>query len=261
MRIDNFEKKKIAEYLKPGQKVLILYHCGWGDLLTFMVAFNELKRLYPKVEFSLYLENDQDKIFPSVNKIEEEKYDLVFSPNFPMSEGSGLTKVENCCINELGIPPVSGVIELPKRKSPIVLVHFQATALPNQINCSPEIAKKIWNEILEFGLVPFETHWLHGFANPVNKKYDFINRDVRDCKANLANLIGLVQHSFAFVGVLSGPAMTALSVMPNHSFILEKDFKLTDYVKQDFVEKHSIQRINILEYKDSMIKNWLSKLS
>ena len=258
--IENFKDKKLVEYLKDGQKVLILYHCGWGDLISFMVPYNKLKELYPKVQFTLYLENDQDKIFPSVNKIEEEKYDLVFSPNFPMGEGSGLTKAENCCVKEFGIPPVSGVIDLPKRKSPIVLVHFQGTALPNQINCSSEIAEKIWNEILETGLVPLETHWIHGFANPFNKKYNFINRDVRDCKANLGNLIGLVQHSFAFVGVLSGPAITALSVLPNHSFILEKDYKLTDYVKEDFVNRNRIKHINIANYQEGMTHRWLEGL-
>jgi len=258
--IDNFKEKKLIEYLKDGQKVLILYHCGWGDLISFMVAYNKLKELYPKVEFTLYLENDQDKIFSSVNKIEEDKFDLVFSPNFPMGEGSGLTKVENCCIKEFGIPSVAGVIDLPKKRSPIVLVHFQGTALPNSVNCPSEIAEKIWNEILEVGLVPCETHWLHGFANPFNKKYNFINRDVRDCKANLENLIGLVQHSFAFIGVCSGPMMTALSVMPEHTFVLEKLHKLTDYVKKDFIAKHNIQRVNVSAYQDGMVKKFLENL-
>jgi len=258
--ISDFKEKKLVEYLKDGQKVLILYHCGFGDLLTFYPLFLKLKELYPKVEFTLYLENDQDKIFPSTNKIEEDKYDLVFSPNFPMGEGSGLTKSETCCVKELGIEPMNEVANLPLRKSPIVLVHFQGTALPNSVNCPEETGKKIWNEILEAGLVPLETHWLHGFHNPVNKKYDFINRDVRDCKANLNNLIGLVQHSFAFIGVCSGPMMAALSVMPERCFILEKLHKLTDYVKEDFIKKYNIQRVNISAYQDGMTKDWLSKL-
>jgi hypothetical protein len=258
--ISEFKNKKLVEYLEDGMKVLVLYHCGWGDLITFMVAYNKLKELYPKVEFTLYLENDQDKIFPSVNKIEEDKYDLVFSPNFPMGEGSGVTKVENCCIKELGIPSINGVIELPKKRSPIVLVHFQGTALPNSVNCSSEIAEKIWNEIKESGFVPIETHWLHGFHNPVNKKYDFINRDVRDCQANLSNLIGLVQHSFAFVGICSGPMMTALSVIPKHTFVLEKLHKLTDYVKEDFIKENNIKHININDYKPNDVKLWLENI-
>ena len=258
--IDNFKEKKVVDYLEDGMKVLFLYHCGWGDLLTFMVAYNKLKELYPKVEFTLYLENNQDKIFPSVNKIEEEKYDLVFSPNFPMGEGSGVTKVENCCIKEFGIPPINGIIELPKKRSPIVLTHNQGTALPDSVNCPPEIAMKIWEEIKNADFIPMESHFVHGFHNPVNVKYSFIDRDVRDCQANLSNLIGLVQHSFAFVGIFSGPLMTALSVMPKHCFCLEKNHKITDYLPKDYIEKHNIKHINIADYREGMIKEFLEGL-
>jgi hypothetical protein len=128
------------------------------------------------------------------------------------------------------------------------------------VNCPSDISEKIWNEIKEVGLVPMETHWIHGFHNPVNVKYDFINRDVRDCQANLDNLIGLVQHSFAFVGIMSGPAMTALSIMPEHCFILEKNHKLTDYLKEEYINEKNIKRINILDFQEGMIRQWLEGL-
>lgn len=254
-------------------KILIRFGHGWGDTLMFMPIFDQLKVDFPDVEFDIYLENGQEEIFESYPNKNNGEHDLVFHLDFPMSEGSGITKAEKCCQEEIGIEyqakfnwgfnsPEEPILRnetaslrvLPRYESPFVAVHFQGTALPNSVNCPKDIAYKIWDEIIEFGKIPIECHFEHGFHNPVNRKYSFINRDVRDCNANLRSLIGLIQHSFAFVGIASGPFVTALVEMPNRTLFIQNKHKIKDYTRQD------IKTIDILNYKSGTVKEWLKTL-
>jgi len=253
--IDSFKKKKLVEYLQGNEKVLIRFGHGWGDTQMFMPIFYQLKKIYSKVIFDLYLENGQEEIFNSVKSPDMSQYDFVFSLNFPMSEGSNLTKSEKCCIEEIGIEPISKLATLSLQESPIVLVHFQGTCLPEGVNCSLDISEKIWEEIKQFGKIPFECHFCHNFHNPVNNKYQFIDNSARNYKANLKNLIGLVQNSFAFIGVASGPLVTALSIMPDRTLYLEKHHHIKNYTYDN------VDKINILNYKDGNVLSWLENLT
>jgi hypothetical protein len=122
------------------------------------------------------------------------------------------------------------VAKLKRYKSPIVAVHFQGTALPNSVNCPEDKASIIWNGILRLGLIPIECHFMHMYHNPANQKYGFIDCSVRSVKPRLQTLIGLIQHCYAFIGVASGPFVTALSVMPERTLLIENLHTLVDYV-------------------------------
>lgn len=253
--IESFKKKKLVEYLKSGQNVLIRFGHGLGDTIMFMPIFYKLKELYPDINFDLYVESGQEEIFESIKDKDAPGYDLVFSLNFPMSEGSGITKQEKCCRDEIGIKPVVSVAKLPQKSSPFVAVHFHGTALPNSVGCPENIAKSIWNEIADFGKIPIECHFQHTFHNPINKKFEFIDNNVRQYRANLHNLIGLIQHSFAFIGVASGPFVVSMSCMPDRTLYLEKNHPVETYTKDD------IQKIRIDTYQQGDIKKWLNMLS
>jgi len=255
MIISEYTNKKLVEYLQEDMKVLIRFGHGWGDTLMFMPIFHSLQIGYPKIKFDIYLENGQEEIFESYPDKNNGEHDLVFHLDFPMSEGTGLTKQEKCCKDEIGIEwKVEAQIPIPKQTSPFVAVHFQGTALPGSVNCPKDVAYKIWDEIIEFGKIPIECHFEHNFHNPVNKVYSFINRSVRDCKADLRNLIGLIQHSFAFIGVASGPFVTALCEIPQRTLFLENRHKLSDYTRED------IKKIDANNYENGSVKQWLSQI-
>lgn len=253
--ITNFKEKKLSEYLKKGQKVLIRWGHGLGDLIMWLPSYEKIKQDFPDVEFHLYVESGQEELWGDEKDKDSKNYDLVFSLDFPMAEGSDLSKVEKCCREELGIdPPAEEVIDLLKFDSPFVAVHFQGTALPGSVSCSEKIARQIWQEIKEFGKIPIECHFQHCWHNPVNIKYGFIDVSVRGYKSSLSNLIGLIQHSFATFAVASGPFVVALSVMPERLLYLEKSHPLKTYTKQ------SVAKIDINNYQNGQVKSFLESL-
>lgn len=253
--IEDFSSKKLIEYLEPGMKVLIRFGHGWGDTQMFMPIFDRLKILYPLVHFDLYLECGQEQIFNSCSDKEGQSHDLVFSLNFPMSEGSELTKAEKCCTDEVGIPYPDKWLRLNIYDNPYVLCHFQGTALPNSVNCPESVAQQVWNEVVEADKIPMECHFEHVFHNPMNSKYGFIDNNVRRCVPKLSTLIGMVQNSFAFIGVASGPLITALSVYPYRTFFLERGHKIESYTK------YPVMKMNVNEYRKGSVRNWLTNLN
>lgn len=252
--ITSFQTKKVAEYLKPGGKYLIRFGHGLGDTIMFVPLLDRLRELYPDCQLDLYVECGQEEIFDSVPDKDAPGYDEVFSLDFPMAEGSDLTKPAKCAIEELGIEPITGVAELPDKPSPLVCLHFQGTALPDSVGCSEEVAAQIWQEVTDFGKVCLEAHYEHIFHNPVNARFGFIDNSVRRYRANLHSLIGLIQHSWAFIGVASGPFVVALSVMPERTLYLEKHHKLECYTQQ------TSARVNTFNYEPGSVMRWLEQL-
>jgi hypothetical protein len=253
--IEDFREKKLVEYLKPGMRCLLRFGHGWGDTQMFIPAYERLKELYPFVHFDLYLECGQEEIFDSYPDKEGANHDLVFSLNFPMAEGSELTKVEKCCVDEIGIEPVNKISHFYDwYGNPFVLCHFQGTALPTSVNCPEAVAQQIWGEIIENGNIPIECHFEHVFHNPINAKYGFVDNNVRKCVPKLSTLIGMFQNSFAFVGVASGPLITALSVYPERVFYLERSHKIENYVK------FPVKQMNVNDYAKGTVKHWLESL-
>jgi len=258
--ITNYKHRKLIQYLQPGQKVLIRFGHGLGDAIMFMPVLEELRRRRPDTQIDLYVECGQEKIWNSVPNKEAEGYDWIFSLDFPMSEGSGLTKREKCARDELGLHPdalvdIPEFAPLPECPSPIVCVHFQGTALPGPVNCPEDTAALIWREIHEAGLIPFECHYRHCFHNPINGRMWFVDSTAREAKASLRSLFGLLQHSRAFIGVASGPFCAAMSIMPDRTMFLEKRHKARDYTRRVI----PIVDLN-LPYVAGTVRRWLDGL-
>lgn len=259
MIIDNYKDKKIVDYLKPGGKYLVNFHSGLGDLFMFLPVYKTFKAIYSlacECEIKLYVQSGQEELFGEAKEIDESKYSAVFSLNYPMAVHSGETKAERCAKHELGMTDedLENVPEfdwLPKIHSPIVGCHFQGTALPDSVNCPEPVARQIWQEIKDFGKVPFEVNFCHLFHNPVNAKYSFIDNSARNYKPNVSNLIGLIQQCGAFIGVASGPFVAAMATIPNATFYLEKNHPLETYTRQD------VPKIHVDKYVNGTIIDWL----
>lgn len=244
---DGFLLNKRIEEVRPRSILLIFYH-GLGDLVMFIAPFKSLQKQYPFIHFVIGLPKGltHEEALPGeipyhlltneeVNDTTENlPYDLVAKITFPMSEGQEeFTKGEYCCIHELGITPISGHAPLSHGVNRLVGVHFNITCLPDSCNPDRETAEKIWNDILEVGWIPIETHFQHIFHNPVNSKFDFVDCTVRRSRPRVSSLVGLLRSCGAFVGVVSGNFHTALAVVqPEKVMLLEKDFKREHFTKK-----------------------------
>lgn len=261
------EEKKLKYYLDLGKykTVAIFFGHGLGDCIQFMAILDKLKELYPNIQFKMALQKglDEETVYPDavfVNSREEAQklrdFDLVAQINFPVETDPTLTKSELCCKTELGIEPISGHKKLPEFPSPLVAVHFNLTALPELANTPEGVAKKIWEEIKSREAIPIETHFEHCYHNPVNKRFEFVNRYVRDCKPKVSSLIGLIQHCEAFIGCVSGNFHVAMSILPHSKILyLERKIPLERFTKDKIVKK-----VNVDSYKDGSVVEWLKSI-
>ena len=263
--ISNYTEKKVADYLEPGKRYLIRFGHGLGDTIMFIPCLDQLRLEHPECVIDLYVECGQEEIWESVADKDDPTYDEIFHLDFPMAEGSDLTKPEKCCIEELGCASVTKTAILPAKASPFVSMNLHGTALPDSVCCPPEVARTIWDEVTDFGKIPIECHFTHVFHNPVNDihdagtvnlmpQYTFLTRDVRDCRANLHNLIGMIQHSWAFIGVASGPLVVALATMPTKTLYLQKHHEIQCYTKQ------TIASLDLFNYQPGTVLQWLNRL-
>ena len=261
------QDKKLAQVIreeKPKRVLLFFWH-GLGDLIMFMVPLRSLREMFPMVQIDIGIVKDigQEEIVPDAIGLTTDKdldkynYDIVAKIHFPMSEGQEeYTKGEWCCIHELGIEPVSGhSIGQCAPVNRLVSVHYNITCLPASCNPDEDTARMIWDEILEAGFIPIESHFEHTFHNPVNKKFDFVDATVRRVKPRVSTLTGLIAASAAFIGVVSGNFHTALSVLPSTNvLLLEKDFTAPMFTKAQ------VGRCSIKPYKEGSVKTWLKAL-
>jgi len=256
------QPQKLKSYLDTGKykKVLIVFWHGLGDCIQFLNVFDKLKSLYPDIYFDIGIQKglDEEIIFPEAILLTdlkdiERNWDLTVLIHFPVETDPKLTKSELCCREEIGIEPVSGHKKLPAFPSPIVAVHFCLTSLPWLANPTEEVAHKIWNEIHEAGLVPIEVHYHHCFDNPVNKMFPWVDSTVRGCQAKISSLLGLLNVSRFFIGVVSGPYHSAMSIMPHERICyLEKDIPVARFTHEN------IKTIDIKNYQDGSILEWLN---
>lgn len=265
------QEKKLADILreeKPKTVAIVFWH-GLGDLVMFLKPYQKLKELFPEIAFTLAVQKGLgfEEVCPlgswyidgsDLDKLSSSDYDIAAKVHFPMSEGqTEYTKGEWCCIHELGIPPEKGhFLPVSAYPSRLVGVHFNITCLPDAANPSRATAELIWNDILEAGFIPIETHFQHVFHNPVNVKFDFVDCTVRRVQPRISTLIGLLGSCRAFVGVVSGNFHVALATMfPSRIFFLEKHFKLECFTSLP-VARASVKDG---EYKHE-VKEWLLKL-
>lgn len=265
-----YDEKKLNVYLsedKPKEVLIIFWH-GVGDLVMFLNPYARLREYYPDIKFTLAVQKGLgfEDIVPEAilidgdyfDKLEDKPFDLIAKVHFPMSENQIIhTKGEFCCLHELGIPPICGHRNIGVGANRLIGVHFNITCLPDSCNPSEETAKLVWEEILEAGYIPIETHFEHTFHNPVNKKFEFVDCSVRKVKPRISTLIGLMNSLTAFVGVVSGNLHTALATLPSSRiFFLEKHFKLECFTRLP-VARASIKDG---EYKRDELKKWLAEL-
>jgi hypothetical protein len=261
---DSNEGKKLVEYLDTGEykKILLPSWHGVGDLVMFMAPIAYLRKLYPNIQIDVGLAKglQEEVFFPGVVLLEGDwreslktsDYDLIFACNMPLEDSNNTTKTkaEVCCEQELGISPIWGHLYIKPKK--LVAVHFHNTSVSSVANCSEEIAQKIWNEIIEADCIPIETLFRHGFHNPINEKFSFINNHCRDWTANLDTLISIISHCDYFIGVVSGNFHLALSLLPYQRVAL-----IENKLKSGNFTKLPIKTFDINNYKEGEVLEWL----
>lgn len=261
------EGKKLVEYLDTGdfKKVLLPYWHGVGDACMFNAPLTYLRWHYPNIQIDVGLARglQEEIILDGVillegnwkETIQDTDYDLVFSCHMPLEKlnDTTLTKAEVCCIEELGIPPISGHLRIKTKK--IVGVHFSNTSVSWLANANEEVAYKVWNEIIEAGCIPIDTLFQHAFYNEGSKKFDFVDQHFRNWPARLETLIALLSKCDYFIGVVSGNFHLALSLLPYDKVcLLEKDLKVGHFTKLP------VKGIDIKHYQDGMVKSWLTHI-
>ena len=262
-----YKDVKLYQTIKTlnAKRVLLFFWHGIGDLIMFLEPYRHLREALPDVHFDLAIVKGigQEEIVPDAigfsgdDDLDKLDYDIVSKIHFPMSEGQEqYTKGEWCCVHELGIEPKNGhSIGACPTKNRLVSVHFNITCLPASCNPDEETAHKIWREIRSAGYIPIESHFEHTFHNPVNKKFDFVDATVRKCKARISSLAGLINHSAAFIGVVSGNFHVATSLLPpSRILLLEKDFTAPMFTKLP------VGRCNIKKYEEGSVEKWLTAL-
>jgi len=267
--------KKLVDYIKEHnpKKIGLCFGHGLGDTVMFMSPFESLCQKYPEIKFTLIMQkglgfeeiekdilsNNIDVVFTNDLSYNEVVlgYDIIADIDFPMSEGQiKLTKGEYCCVHELGIDPVNGHKKITCGKNRLIGIHYFITCLPDACNPDEETAKRIWDDVLGAGFIPIEMHFQHVFHNPVNKKFDFVDSNVRKVKPQVSTLVGLIEQCAGVICVVSGNLHTAISVLPpERIFFLEKHFKLESFTKLE------IARASIMpnEYKNE-VRDWLVSL-
>jgi hypothetical protein len=233
----------------------------------FLRPLGHLKTQFPETQIDLICQKGigQKMIYPDALfvgnewELKEFDHDFIFHVHFPMSEydKDPVPKAEKCCIEELGIEPVSGHLLCPDLpESRLVGLSFQATALPERASAPRPVAEKMWDEVVAAGFVPIEVMMEHRYHNPVNSKYGFINCTMRGAEARLDSMMSVISRCYAFLGVSSGPVHLALSLLPHDRVgYIEKDFKLIS------ITKEPLRIFNINHYRDGEIKAWLNTLS
>jgi len=270
----SYGKDKVGDLLrkkKPSKVCLVFWH-GLGDLVMFITTFYRLRKMFLNIQIDVALQEGtgQEALIRDAVLIKNpnkpiEGYDYTFQIHYPMSEhmNGRWTKNEWCCLQELGIDPVSSYPNFKALAEPkkikdkyMVALHYQATALPEPCNPTKEVAHEIWADVIEAGFIPIEAFFKHAWYNPVNEKFDFIpdKQTVRNEQASIPKLIKLLQSCYASICVASGNLPMSLAIMPKRTLYLEKAFKLETYTKQN------VSSININNYSSGVVKAWLKNL-
>ena len=263
--ITSYDYAKVSDYLikESPRKVCLIFWHGLGDVIMFMPSQDEVRRLFPETEFAIALQDGvgQEELIPGAILIDNpneaiDGFNYTFQIHFNMSEhlAGAYTKQGWCCIQELGIDPVDEHPTLGKYPSRLVACHFQATALPDPINPSEEIAELIWNEVIDAGFIPIEAFFQHKYYNPVNAQFSFIDCTIRRAQPSVKALIVIYQSCAASICVDSGNFHISMAVMPDRTLYLEKEYLVKCYTKQD------IATVDINNYKKGSVEKWLNML-
>ena len=233
MLIRDYSSRKVCDYLDTGKyhRVLLLFRHGLGDAIMFYsTCFKALVAKYPSISFTYSTHLGQEEIFgnPDTNP---DHYDIAFEFVYPCSEWGAIneTKSEKCARVEIGLKgPLKEEYSIPGRyPSPLVGVHFNSTSCPS-LNAPRDVAKRLWDQVLESGLIPIDTHMRHAYDNRRSVVHDFEqSRRIDDVRASAPALIGLIGSLRGFAGVPSGNMACALAMLPpNRILYLSSEFPM-----------------------------------
>jgi hypothetical protein len=256
---------KLVEFLKGKdyKKIVLVSYHGAGDQVMFKAPLRKLRSLFPNIQIDVAVcaGIDQNKIIPDAIEIGgdwretlPDKYDLVVQINFPCENANDTTytKSEICCIKELGIDPVSGYEKI--KAKPLVGLCFQITSLPHLCNADEDVAKKIWQDVIDAGCVPFELTIQHAYHNPINVKYPFIDKTLRNWPPELDTLISVTAKCDAVISVVTGVFHIAMAVLGKEKvMLLEKEIPKGCFT-HDFINTS-----NLKSYDHEVFK-WLRNL-
>lgn len=253
-------EKKLRYFLDTGdfkKVVLVLWH-GLGDRVMAEAPLRKLRSLYPDIHFDIAVCKglDQDKLYSGAIEVEGNwretlpaLYDLVVQVNMPVErlDNLSLTKAEVCCIEELGIEPVSGHPFIASKQ--LVGLSFHCTSVGWLANADENVAKQVWQDVIDTDYVPFECTMRHPFFNPENKLYPFVDKHVRDWPATIDTLSALIGSCGAFISAVGGPFHLALAILgPKRVMLLEKDLKAAHFTKE------KIATANLHDYKHEVLE-------
>ena len=253
---------KLAQKLSEGMYkriILVTWH-GLGDQIMLIAPIKRLRSMFPatQIDIAVCQGLDQKFIFPDAIEVDgnwrstlPELYDLVVQINMPLERPDDLsiTKAEGCCIEELGIEPVSGHEPIVAKK--LVGLSFQCTSVPWVANADEDVAKLIWEDVKAAGFIPFECTMKHPFFNPENKLYPFVDYHIRDWPAKVETLAAMIGSCHAFISAVGGNFHLALSILgPKKVLLLEKDLKREHFTKE------LIATANLKDYQGEVLK-WL----
>jgi hypothetical protein len=235
----------------------------------FITTFYRLKKLFPDTQIDIALQEGtgQEGLIRDAVLIKNpnkpiDGYDYTFQIHYPMSEhmNGRWTKNEWCCIQELGIDPISSYPHFRKLTEPkklkgkyMVALHYQATALPGACNPTEEVAHEIWGDVIEAGFLPLEVFFKHAWFNPINEKFSFVPEEqtARNIPASISKLTRLLQSCYASICVASGNLPMSLAIMPERTLYLQKDYPIETYTRM------AIPSVNVINYQEGKVKEWL----
>jgi hypothetical protein len=215
-------------------RVAIVFLHGLGDTLMFRSVFSALCSELPHVRFSLFLLESQEPLIDGARAwAGMEKIagcEVAYVIEFAMTEGTNQKKAERCAILELGLDAQRhDIVPLSLNANRLVAVHFQSTALPDSVNPSIDVCRKIYDILISRNYLPIEVHFEHIFHNPRNSRFDWFETTVRRHRPTIEKLYSLIANARFFVGVASGPFVMALAIAPKKVIFLKKEFDACHY--------------------------------
>lgn len=262
MLVQNFNEKKICDYLDTGKykTVLLLFRHGLGDSIMFYsTCYKALVKKYPGISFAYSTHCGQEELFGKVDD-NPNHYDIAFSFRYPCSEWDpgNETKSEKCARVEIGLEmPLAEDYTLPKSfPSPLVGVHFNSTSCTS-LNAPYDFAKNLWEQIMDFGFIPIDTHMRHVYDNKRSIVHDFEqSRRIDNVPATVGKIVGLLSTLRGFAGVPSGNLICACSVLPASRILcLSSEYPIRKSLHMDMLEMN-IRR----PYDAGIVSEWLCRL-
>lgn len=246
----------------PHASYLLIFPHGLGDVLNAYPCIESLKALFPKTRIDVALKesNQSLKLHTADMKY---SYDFKFVANYyiPSVKFKPLTKNQLFCKMELGIDPPEDLFykkSLGTFTSPIVTLGFHSYCFPVEQGCPLQVAENIAKGVKDAGFLPL----LLKFENNVKliEPYNYskyIKASTEDCVSNFNNLFGLIERSYAFIGVLGGPMWAAFNLLgPNRCLCLEH-MRNCSWKHYPDSEKQFIYQFDITAEK---VKEWLLNL-